>query len=258
MKRMKKGLAVTPLPAAATAYEDPRIRFKRQSLMQDYDELFKETEAKRQRIEVMRKKKATLMAEVKFLRRKFNHLTENQIPQNPKPDQSLSQSQMKSKKVRNKGTMNSISHDLSQPALRFDSNRKGRVMHSGKELIKRDSVDLKKKQKMSHKGRREAALRNSGMIPDLNVKERKDAQVGNNAPFFDLNQISMEEEELQSNAEMMITMKEEPKMINSLGGGIEEHVHKDVKLLVCRNLGNGSSRGGKRKISWQDPVALRV
>ncbi|CAN0858756.1 FKFBP [Linum grandiflorum] len=36
---MKKDLAVTPLPVAA--YEDPMIKFKRQSLIQDYGELFK-------------------------------------------------------------------------------------------------------------------------------------------------------------------------------------------------------------------------
>ena len=35
--------------------------------------------------------------------------------------------------------------------------------------------------------------------------------------------------------------------------------HNDLKLSMCRNVGDGStSRSGKRKISWQDPVALRV
>ncbi|MFS7947352.1 hypothetical protein Hanom_Chr06g00547321 [Helianthus anomalus] len=33
----------------------------------------------------------------------------------------------------------------------------------------------------------------------------------------------------------------------------------DLMLSVCRNVGDGSTdRSGKRKISWQDPVALRV
>lgn len=31
----------------------------------------------------------------------------------------------------------------------------------------------------------------------------------------------------------------------------------DLKL-VFRDVGNGSSRSGKRKITWQDQVALRV
>ena len=32
----------------------------------------------------------------------------------------------------------------------------------------------------------------------------------------------------------------------------------DIKLSVCRNIGDGSNRAGKRKITWQDQVALRV
>lgn len=33
----------------------------------------------------------------------------------------------------------------------------------------------------------------------------------------------------------------------------------DLMLSICRNVGDGSTnRSGKRKISWQDPVALRV
>lgn len=40
--------------------------------------------------------------------------------------------------------------------------------------------------------------------------------------------------------------------------GLNEEQHNDIKLSVCRNLGEGSSRVGKRKITWQDQVALRV
>lgn len=40
--------------------------------------------------------------------------------------------------------------------------------------------------------------------------------------------------------------------------GINEEQQNDLKLSICRNAGEGSSRAGKRKISWQDPVALRV
>ncbi|CAN1328579.1 hypothetical protein LINPERPRIM_LOCUS34454 [Linum perenne] len=212
---MKKGVAV---------YDDPRIRFKRESLIQDYDDLLKETEATRKRMEVMKQRKMTLMAEVRFLRRKFNHLTENQ---NPKPDQNLLRSKMK--KARNKGGVRVMNSSISHDSLKFDLNQK---------------------QKKSPKGRREAALRDSETIPDLNVR--------NNAPIFDLNQISMEEEELQTNGEMTIPRMGDLKIVNSLRGGIDEqhHQHNDVKLSGCRNLGNGSSRGGKRKISWQDPVAF--
>lgn len=35
-------------------------------------------------------------------------------------------------------------------------------------------------------------------------------------------------------------------------------VVNDIKLSVCRDLGNNSNRVGKRKITWQDQVALKV
>ncbi|CAN0912228.1 hypothetical protein LINGRAPRIM_LOCUS788 [Linum grandiflorum] len=238
MKKMK-GFSVT-----ASGYEDPRIRFKHESLMQDYDQLFKETEDKRKRLEVMKQKKLTLMAEVSFLRRRFKQLTEIQV-QNGKPE---SQSVMKSKKVRNKGVNSSPASRRAAPK-KFDLNRKGK-----------ESIDLNQKQK-SHFGREaEAAMR---LIPDLNEKEKmfgvKEGGVhvrNNNAPIFDLNEISREEEELQTNDEM--TRTEDPRMTtSSLRGGIDEQ-HNDVKLSSgCRN-NVPSSRAGKRKISWQDPVALRV
>jgi len=39
---------------------------------------------------------------------------------------------------------------------------------------------------------------------------------------------------------------------------IIEEQHHDMKLSVCRNVGNGSNSAVKRKISWQDQVVLRV
>lgn len=48
---------------------------------------------------------------------------------------------------------------------------------------------------------------------------------------------------------------EEPK--KSIFRGLSDDQH-DIKLSVCRNVGDGSNRTGKRKISWQDQVALRV
>jgi hypothetical protein len=40
---------------------------------------------------------------------------------------------------------------------------------------------------------------------------------------------------------------------------VNEELHNDTKLSVCRSSGEGSSRVGKRKITWQDQVdQLRV
>jgi regulator of replication initiation timing len=46
--------------------------------MQDYGELHMETEAMRKRLQAVRERKATLMAEVRFLRRRYRHLRQDQ------------------------------------------------------------------------------------------------------------------------------------------------------------------------------------
>lgn len=63
-----------------------------------------------------------------------------------------------------------------------------------------------------------------------------------------------EEEELQDNYEPL--KMEEPKKLVMRGETDEQH--NELKLAMCRNVGNGPNRVGKRKISWQDPVALEV
>lgn len=59
---------------------------------------------------------------------------------------------------------------------------------------------------------------------------------------------------MQANCE---PLRREDSMKSLLRGGNDEQ-HNDMKLLVCRNIGNGPNRAGKRKITWQDQVALRV
>ncbi|CAF1892483.1 hypothetical protein Bca4012_048668 [Brassica carinata] len=58
--------------------EDPKVRFRHHSLLQDYQELHMDTEAMRKRLETMQERKATLMAEVRFLRRRYRHLRQDQ------------------------------------------------------------------------------------------------------------------------------------------------------------------------------------
>ncbi|XP_010483347.1 PREDICTED: uncharacterized protein LOC104761879 [Camelina sativa] len=59
-------------------FEDPKVRLRHHSLMQDYQELHMETEAMRKRLQTIREKKATLKAEVRFLRRRYRHLRQDQ------------------------------------------------------------------------------------------------------------------------------------------------------------------------------------
>lgn len=65
--------------------------------------------------------------------------------------------------------------------------------------------------------------------------------------------VQREEEELQGDVEPMKI--EEPK--KGTFRGLSDDQHNDIKY-ACRNVGDGSNRSGKRKISWQDQVALRV
>lgn len=59
----------SPIPVAVC--EDARALYKHQVLLQDYEELLKETQAKEKKLQMMAQKKFQLMAEVKFLRQKF-------------------------------------------------------------------------------------------------------------------------------------------------------------------------------------------
>ncbi|CAL9244018.1 unnamed protein product [Arabidopsis halleri] len=69
----KDFISLSPNP-----FEDPKVRLRHLSLMQDYGELHMETEVMRKRLQAVRERKATLMAEVRFLRRRYRHLREDQ------------------------------------------------------------------------------------------------------------------------------------------------------------------------------------
>ncbi|KAH0932026.1 hypothetical protein HID58_009160 [Brassica napus] len=60
--------------------EDLKVRLRHHSLMQDYQELHMDTVAMRKRLKTMRERKATLMAEVRFLRRRYRHLRQRDQP----------------------------------------------------------------------------------------------------------------------------------------------------------------------------------
>ncbi|WOH05146.1 hypothetical protein DCAR_0624560 [Daucus carota subsp. sativus] len=74
-----------------------------------------------------------------------------------------------------------------------------------------------------------------------NVSDAKQPTDQTLAPIFDLNQRLVAEEEYQDSCEMA-----------------RQDKLSELKLSLCRNVGHGSNRAVKRKISWQDPVALRV
>ncbi|WCJ30131.1 hypothetical protein M5689_011709 [Euphorbia peplus] len=238
MKGVAMPFEASPSSYAATVYEDPRIRMRHQGLMQDFQDLYKETEAQKDKIEMMKKKKMTLLAEVRFLKQRYTYLKQNQAQKPISEPKSVQRPKLVN----------------GSRAVRKEQD------HSGKNAAAQIDLNRKKKGYSEKEAAVQMQIRNPGTIPDLNQKERvfsgKEASVRNNTPIFDLNQISMEEEELQANDE---GMRIEEAKICIMRGGSDEQQPGDMKLsAACRSVGNGSSRAGKRKISWQDQVALRV
>ncbi|KAK9101758.1 hypothetical protein Sjap_019012 [Stephania japonica] len=71
------GVRISPSPTPPSSYpfdEEARVRFKHHSLIQDFDELYKETQARKMKLQMLDRRKATLSAEVRFLRRRYNYL----------------------------------------------------------------------------------------------------------------------------------------------------------------------------------------
>lgn len=308
MNKKRKGVALDPLTYGV--HEDAKTKFKHQSLMQDYQQLYKEVEVTRNKLKNTKQRKLALLAEVRFLRRRYQHLLKNKSP-NPPQERRLVQpprietklkSNTKSRRIPNKNeaTLNHLPQisnrnpkvgdymrkeaapQVSNRNPMFDLNQKG-TLHSVKETALHNSIpilDLNHKDRMN-RGRKEVALRNpvqilynpnerlysgsgatlrdSSLVFDLNDKEHalsgRGARLQSRAPIIDLNQISGEDDEFEDNRES--TMFEGSKL-RLTRGEIDEPVN-DVKLSICRNVGDdGPSSSGKRKISWQDQVALRV
>lgn len=242
-----KGVASHSSPPES--YEDVRARFKHQTLLQDYLELQQETEAARKKLETMRQKKQTLEAEVRFLRRRHKYLLKHKpsTPQQVKSQNVETTQHKKSKKEKvnpkkaatlpslppipnliQRGNVYTKKKNiiLSRPPLVFDSDRN----------VSLHGVNLNQR----------ILGNNLSPAQEFNQKEScfsgNEAVVQARAPIFDLNQISIEEEEVQESFEEQ-----------------RKEQHNDLTLSICRNVGDGSTnRSGKRKISWQDPVALRV
>ncbi|KAM7268256.1 hypothetical protein ACFE04_010422 [Oxalis oulophora] len=252
---MKKYKGVVHLSSSGYDYEDPRVRFKYANLMKDYQDLQKETEAKRKRLEMMRQKKLTLLAEVRFLRKRHQQLTQSQ---SFKPEPVHSSGIIRKRNNTSKGR-NNHGKEASLPPLVPRSNLKGKgKIYNGKESAWQSSTtlsfDLNQKQRTS----KDIVSRNSFPVIDLNQNERVysgEATTHAITPVFDLNQISVEvEEELEANGEP--TRSEDLKR-SLIRAGSDEQLN-EMKLSACRTIGNGPSRAGKRKLSWLDQMALRV
>ncbi|KAF5725881.1 hypothetical protein HS088_TW23G00612 [Tripterygium wilfordii] len=186
------------------------------------------------------------------------HLMQNQYQKSVPEQQFPESSEIKSRDIAKKSSWNGKKYALPPPVPPFVLNKKGKTYVERQTTLKKpaSSFDVSQKQKIY--GATEDALQDSRSILDLNERGRiqsgEEATVRNGTPVFDLNQILIDEEELKGNRESLRT--EEPKKSSIRAGSDEQY--NDVMLSACRNIGNVPSKSGKRKISWQDQLALRV
>ncbi|XP_010929166.1 uncharacterized protein [Elaeis guineensis] len=207
MKKVRRVRPMESSPSSSsymTAGEEARARFKYQGLLQDYEELIKETEAKNKKFQQTKQKKLKLLAEVKFLRSKYKTLLET--PSQAAPCRLKKQTRKMQASV-----------GISQPP----------------NAVVRSEVPTKHRNQRIMEG---AAPSTSAVI--------------------DLNQISLPNgEEMEEFHVRLEPLKMEKLKWCSIDGDGGEN---DLKLSICGGVENNSNRVGKRKISWQDRVALRV
>ncbi|KAF3527909.1 hypothetical protein DY000_02036948 [Brassica cretica] len=200
---------------------DPRIMFKHQSLLQDYHELRKETVFKMRKLEMMKQRRSNLDAEVRFLRRRYKHLKQDQTLETSSPN-----------------------------LLRLSETGGVKVPSKRKSSSLRQKEELALDNKNSKRRRGDEVLTNSSPLPDLNGGGSTFK-----VPAFDLNQISREEEEPEANGGQVVVEATKKAM---LGSGNDD-LRCEMNLPICRDVEKELSRAAvKRKVSWQDPVALSV
>ncbi|XP_022946544.1 uncharacterized protein LOC111450577 [Cucurbita moschata] len=222
-------------------------------LLQDYAELHNETEATKEKLLILKQKKLTLLAEVRFLRHKYELLKNHpetqpklgfKLPQNLKirPPVSKKENRSQKREARNLNRRGGISDGTEA------TTRKARLV-----------CDVNQKSRMCSK----KEMNVLHYFPVVSQKERvyrahEVATNTNMTPVFDLNQISREEEELQAGFEPLRTADDD-ELKNICSRSEVDAKNSDLMVSsMCRNVGNGSNRAGKRKISWQDRVALRA
>lgn len=168
----------------------------------------------------MKQRRSNLDAEVRFLRRRYKHLKQEQTLETSSPNLlRLSES-----------------GDVKVPSKRKSSS-----------LREKEELALEKNSK---RRRGDEFLTDSSPLPDLNGGGSTFK-----VPAFDLNKISREEEEPEANGGQVVVEATKKAM---LGSGNDD-LRCEMKLPICRDVEKELNRAAvKRKVSWQDPVALSV
>ncbi|XP_010447692.1 PREDICTED: uncharacterized protein LOC104730246 [Camelina sativa] len=200
-------------------------------------ELEKDLEVKRRKLEMVKQKRSSLKAEVRFLRRRYQHL---------KQDQTLVTSP-KLLRLSESGGERKKHSSLRASVPCFDLKQKDTICNENEALAKNASRDLEKKLKRS---RGKDTLTS---LPDLNGEGN--TSVTNKVPGFDLNQISREEDEREVNGENMVAEAMKNAMLDNRVSDLHDNKRK---LPICGDVEKELHRAVKRKVTWQDPVALTL
>ncbi|KAL4564178.1 hypothetical protein LXL04_028231 [Taraxacum kok-saghyz] len=228
------------------SYDDARARIKHQTLLQDFVELQQETEAQKNNLMALKGKKLTLQAEVRFLRQRYKFLINNKssTPQEQSfakpPLTRVKKSKKEKVNLEKPATLHKIEKKkaaqiiIPSPDFKFNP---GNSFHVKEQSVQRTIAN----QRIRINGPKINPFLDS--IPKVNLFKGQEPVI-QKKPVIDLNRISREEEELQDQCELF------------------DH-HTNVRLSMFKNVPDGSGSGlrgqaVKRKISWQDPVALSV
>ncbi|KAL3629564.1 hypothetical protein CASFOL_026786 [Castilleja foliolosa] len=247
-------------PYGVSGCEDAKTRLKHTALMQDFLELQKEVDVIRSNLDAGKQRKLMLAAEVRFLRKKYEYFVKTKTSNLSQKGEKFAQPTNLPKQTKHSKGLNkkpAVHHKL-PPIPETKPKKKNYIGKERVSLIGQQSltpvtdfdpkrniipvIDLNQKE-IVHAN--DVALRNKALTFDLNHDNNNNLHSGNEvfmrrrAPIFDLNEISTGDEDFQFEA-------------------LKFEEQNDLMLAVCRNTGEGPSHVGKRKISWQDPVALRV
>lgn len=225
--------------------------YKHQRLIQGYQKLEKESEAAKNKLEFMKQRKLTLLAEVRFLQQRHTHLLEMKLQNStPKRGENMKEKGSSSKKSTLKLKESHVNQKEKKKNRKdsFFKNKNTGFNHPSEVLNLKEKERLFVGEDVNFQKKLGFDLNQM----DISYPVREEAmQI--KAPVFDLNLKLGEEEDLQESYD--VSKCEEPN--NIFSGGNEDQLN-DLKLSICRNVETVPSRTGKRKISWQDQVALKV
>lgn len=241
--------------------EDVNSRFKYQTLVQDYVELQQETAAARNNVMALKQKELTLQAEVRFLRRRRNFLLKNksstlqeQVFVKRKPTQFRKNDKKKVHFEKQLPSRKLPPAEKTKAPKRKSSPEFDLIPGTSLHGVTQQSVQrVIANQRVRVNGPKVSPFLDSSLQDDLFRNQEPVGQSQSRKPVIDLNRISGEEEELQERRDLF-----DHPTDSLIRNGLNEQ-NTNLQLSMFRNVGSGTSgRAGKRKVSWQDPVALRV